>query len=119
MVARGHLLLAWFAVTLTAFAPVLVYAHIHVGANGEIVEHCTGDEPDSADTQHHHPNSNEGRVSHCPYCSGFSASTVFATGVLPRLPPAVTPVVSISAASRTCKACLRPHRATARSSFPC
>ena len=88
MVVRRNLLIAWLAVTLTALAPVFAYTHIHLGANGEIIEHCATDEPADVDPQHEHSNSNKGRVAHCPYCPGFSAGAPLAQGVLP-LPQAV------------------------------
>ena len=53
MVVRRNLYLAWLALTLSVAAPVFAYAHIHVGANGEIIEHCAADEPGDTDAQHH------------------------------------------------------------------
>lgn len=93
MVGRRNLLLAWLAVTLTALAPVFAYAHIRVGANGEIIEHCPTDE--AADTDaHDHSNSNKGTVPHCPYCPGFSAGAALAHDVLPPAKPVVIATAS-------------------------
>jgi hypothetical protein len=106
MVIRRKLYLVWLALTLNTLAPVLAYAHIHVGANGEIIEHCAADEPGGADTdtrdEHsHHSHSGKGTVPHCPYCAGFAAGVSLAySGLGPtlhdevsaspkRLPPAV------------------------------
>jgi hypothetical protein len=97
MVVRPNLLLAWLAVTLTALAPIFAYAHIHVGANGEIIEHCAADEPVDADAQHDHSNSNKGKVPHCPYCPGFNAGAALAHGVLPLAEPVPIAAVSIGA----------------------
>ena len=73
MLGRRKLYLAWLALTLSVMAPVLAYAHIHVDANGEIIEHCAADEPGDTDAQHHPSQSGKGTVPHCPYCSGFAA----------------------------------------------
>ncbi len=78
MMVRRNLYLAWLALTLNALAPVFAYAHIHIGANGEIMEHCAADESDGADTQHHHSQSGKGTVPHCPYCAGFAAGVSLA-----------------------------------------
>ena len=86
MVVRRNLLIAWLAVTLTALAPVFAYAHIHVGAHGEIIEHCAADESADTDAQHDHSNSDKGTIPHCPYCPGFSAGAALAQGVLPFAP---------------------------------
>jgi hypothetical protein len=77
MVVRRHLYLAWLALTLSTLAPVFAYAHLHIGANGEIVEHCAADEPGDTDAQHH-PHSGRGTIAHCPYCPGFSAGVALA-----------------------------------------
>jgi len=83
MVAGRNLFLAWLAVTLTALSPVFAYAHIHVGANGEITEHCAADEPTGdADAQHHDSKPDKGTAPHCPYCPGFSAGAPLAYGGL-------------------------------------
>ena len=80
MVARRNLFLAWLAVTLTALAPVFAYGHIHVGANGELTEHCAADEPGDADGQQHSSKPDKGTAPHCPYCPGFSAAAPLALG---------------------------------------
>jgi hypothetical protein len=82
MIVRRKLYLAWFALALTVAAPVLAYAHVHVGAHGEIIEHCAADEPGDADAQHDHPQSGKGTVPHCPYCAGFAASVALSHGDL-------------------------------------
>jgi hypothetical protein len=108
MVGRRNLLLAWLAVTLTALAPVFAYTHIHVGANGEIIENCAADE--AADTDaHDHSNSNKGMVPHCPYCPGFSAGAALAQDVLPPAQPVVISTASSCApiAARVGRASLR------------
>ena len=97
MVVRRNLLLAWLAVTLTALAPIFAYAHIHVGANGEIIEQCAADEPVDADAQHVHSNSSKGTVPHCPYCPGFCAGAALAHGVLPLAEPVPIARASIGA----------------------
>jgi hypothetical protein len=74
MVVRRYLYVAWVALALGVLAPVLPYAHIHVGANGEIIEHCAAEQLDDADAQHDHSHSGKGTVTHCLYCPGFSAS---------------------------------------------
>ncbi|HTP48167.1 MAG TPA: DUF2946 domain-containing protein [Casimicrobiaceae bacterium] len=83
MAVRRKLYLVWLALTLNALAPVLAYAHIHVGAHGEIIEHCAADEPgdantDTQDEQSHHSPSGKGTVPHCPYCPGFAAGVSLA-----------------------------------------
>ena len=102
MVVRRNLLLAWLAVTLTALAPVFAYAHIHVGAHGEIIEHCAADEPADTDAQHDHSNSNKGTVPHCPYCPGFSAGAALAQGVLPPAQPVAIAAASVGAPLAAC-----------------
>ncbi|HUH93316.1 MAG TPA: DUF2946 family protein [Casimicrobiaceae bacterium] len=103
MVVRRNLYLVWLALTLNALAPVLAYAHIHIGANGEIVEHCAADEPSDADAQGHHSPSGKGTVPHCPYCAGFAAGVSLAYGGFGPSPlaevvaPSVPPPQSISA----------------------
>ncbi len=82
MLVRRKLYLAWLALTLSIMAPVLAYAHIHVGANGEIIEHCAADEPGDADAQHQSSQSGKGTVPHCPYCAGFAACVALAHGSL-------------------------------------
>jgi hypothetical protein len=87
MVIRRKLYLVWLALTLNALAPVFAYAHIHIGANGEIIERCAVDEPGDADTdaqdEHsHHSPSGKGTVPHCPYCAGFAAGVSLAYGGL-------------------------------------
>jgi hypothetical protein len=82
MVVRRKLYLAWLALTLSVVAPVLAYSHIHVGANGEIIEHCAADEPSDTDAQHNPSESGKGTVPHCPYCSGFAAGAALAHGSL-------------------------------------
>jgi len=77
MMVRRHLYLGWLALALSVSAPVFAYSHIHVGANGEIIEHCAADEPGDTDAQHH-SHSGKGTVPHCPYCPGFSAGTALA-----------------------------------------
>lgn len=84
MMVRRNLYLAWLALTLNALAPVFAYAHFHVGANGEIVEHCAADEPGESDAdakdrhKDHHSHSGNGTVAHCPYCAGFAAGASLA-----------------------------------------
>lgn len=78
MMVRRHLYLAWLALTLSALAPIFAYAHIHVGANGEITEHCAADEFGDTDAQHEHSHSGKGAVPHCPYCPGFGAGVALA-----------------------------------------
>lgn len=78
MAVGRNLYLAWFALTLNALAPVIAYAHIHVGANGEIIEHCAADEPGDTDAHHHDSQSGKGTVPHCPYCAGFAAGVSLA-----------------------------------------
>jgi hypothetical protein len=78
MVVCRKLYLAWLALTLSVLAPVLAYAHIHVGANGEVIEHCAADEPSDTDAQDHHSQSGKGTVPHCPYCAGFAAGVSLA-----------------------------------------
>jgi len=86
MVVRRKLYLAWLALTLSVLAPVLAYAHIHVGANGEIIEHCVADEPSDNDAQDHHSQSGKDTVPHCPYCAGFAAGVSLAyDGIGPTL----------------------------------
>lgn len=102
MVTRRNLLLAWLAAMLTALAPVFAYAHIHVGANGEIIEHCAADEPADADAQHDHSNSNKGTAPHCPYCPGFSAGAALAQGVLPPTQPVAIAAASVGAPLALC-----------------
>jgi len=82
MVVRRKLYLAWLALTLSVVAPVFAYAHIHIGANGEIVEHCAADDPGDTDAQQKHSKSSKGAVPHCPYCSGFTAGVALAHGGL-------------------------------------
>ncbi len=96
MVIRRKLYLVWLALTLNALAPILAYAHIHVGAHGEIIEHCAADEPgdantDTQDEHSHHSPSDKGTVPHCPYCAGFAAGLSLAYGGLgPTLPDVVS-----------------------------
>ena len=78
MVVRRNLLLAWLAITLMALAPVFAYAHIHIGANGEIIEDCAADEPVDTDAERDHSDSNKRAAPHCPYCPGFSAGAALA-----------------------------------------
>ncbi len=78
MVVRRKLYLAWLALTLSVVAPVFAYAHIHVGASGEIIEHCAADEPGDSDAQHDHSQTGKGTVPHCPYCAGFAAGVSLA-----------------------------------------
>ena len=86
MVVRRNLYLAWLALTLSVLAPVFAYGHIHVGANGEIIEHCAADEPGDYDAQHEQSKSGKGTVPHCPYCSGFTAGVSLASdGLAPTL----------------------------------
>jgi len=92
MVVRRKLFLAWLALTLNALAPVFAYAHIHIGANGEIVEHCAADEPDDANTHHHDSQSGKGTVPHCPYCAGFAAGVSLSNDGL-----GLSPQVEVSA----------------------
>ena len=83
MVFRRSLCLAWLALTLNALAPALAYAHIHIGAHGEVIEHCAADEPDEpgdADAQDQHSHSSKGTVPHCQYCAGFAAGVSLAFG---------------------------------------
>ena len=101
MLVRRNLVLAWLAVTLTALAPVLAYAHIHVGANGEIVEHCAAEEPGDGDAGHDRPDSDKGTAPHCPYCPGFAAGAAMAWG-------AASPALPVAAAAATVRA---PHAA--------
>ena len=102
-----NLYLAWLALTLNALAPVFAYAHIHVAANGQIIESCAADEPgDSAvghhhshdnDVQHHHSGgagaqhhdsqSGRGTTPHCPYCPGFAAGAPLAYAGVDATPP--------------------------------
>jgi hypothetical protein len=86
MVMRRYLLLAWLAVTLTALAPIVAYTHIHVGANGEIIDSCAADEPADPGL-HDQSDSSKGRVPHCPYCPGFSAGAALNLAVLPPAHP--------------------------------
>jgi len=102
MVVRRNLFLAWLAVTLTALAPVFAYAHIHVGAHGEIIEDCAADEPADTDAQHDHSNSNKGTVPHCPYCPGFSAGAALAQGVLPSTEPVAIDVAPVGVPHKAC-----------------
>ena len=93
-----NLYLAWLALTLNALAPVFAYAHIHVAANGKIIESCAADEPGDSAVQHHHGHDNDvqhhhsddagaqhhdsqsgrGTTPHCPYCPGFAAGAPLA-----------------------------------------
>ncbi len=82
MVVRRNLYLAWLALTLSVAAPVFAYAHIHIGANGEIIEHCAADDLGDTDAQHHPSQPGKGTVPHCPYCSGFAAGVALAHGTL-------------------------------------
>ncbi len=83
MAVGRKLYIIWLALTLNALAPVFAYAHIHIGANGEIIEHCAADEPGDSDAQdehsHHSPSGKE-TVPHCPYCAGFAAGVSLAHG---------------------------------------
>jgi hypothetical protein len=88
MMVRRNLYVAWLALTLNALAPIFAYAHIHIGANGEIIEYCAADEPGDTDTQHQHSQSGKGTVPQCPYCAGFAAGVSLASGGL-RLAPQV------------------------------
>jgi len=75
MLRHRNLWLAWFALALST-SPALAYAHIHLGPNGEIVEHCAADEPDASGDSgapHDHSKSDESTVAHCLYCAGFAA----------------------------------------------
>jgi Protein of unknown function (DUF2946) len=70
---------------LNALAPILAYAHAHVGAHSEIIEYCVADEPGDADTaaqdEHsHHSPPGKGTVPHCPCCAGFAAGLSLAYG---------------------------------------
>jgi hypothetical protein len=85
MAVRRKLYLAWLALALNAAAPVFAYAHIHVGANGEIIEDCAADEPGDTDAQHDHSQSGKGTVPHCPYCPGFAAGVSLSHGSTPTL----------------------------------
>jgi Protein of unknown function (DUF2946) len=78
MTVRRKLYFTWLALTLNALAPVFAYAHIHVGANGEIIEHCAADEPGDTDAEHHNSQSGKDTVPHCPYCVGFAAGASLA-----------------------------------------
>lgn len=78
MVVRRHLYLAWLALALSTLAPVFPYAHIHVAANGEIIEHCAADELGDTDAQDHHSHTGKGVVPHCPFCPGFGAGVALA-----------------------------------------
>jgi hypothetical protein len=78
MVVRRNVYLAWLALTLNALAPVLAYAHIHLGAHGEIIEHCAADEPGDTDEHDHHLHVGKGTVAHCLYCPGFAAGVSLA-----------------------------------------
>lgn len=78
MVVRRNLYLAWLALTLSVLAPVFAYSHIHVGANGEIIEHCAADDLGDTDTQQDQSKSGKGTVPHCLYCSGFAAGVSLA-----------------------------------------
>ena len=100
MVVRRDLLLAWLALTLTALAPVFAYTHIHVGAGGEIIEHCAADEPADTDAPHDHSHSNKGTAPHCPYCPGFTAGAALAQGVLPPAQPVAIAAASVGAPLR-------------------
>jgi hypothetical protein len=95
MVLRRNLPLAWLAVALTALAPVFAYAHIRVGANGEMIEHCAADEPADTGAQHDHSNSNRETTPHCPYCPGFSAGAALAQGALSFADPDAVAAASI------------------------
>jgi len=80
---RRKLWLAWFALTLNNLSPAVAYAHIHIGPNGEIVEHCATDEADGSgdtDALHDHSKSDKGSVAHCPYCPGFAAGAALTQG---------------------------------------
>ncbi len=84
MVVRRHLYLAWLALTLNALAPIFAYAHVMVGASGEVMEHCAVDQAGDGGSSHHHSNSKKDTVPHCPYCPGFSAGAALAQlGIVP------------------------------------
>ena len=88
MVVRRKLYLAWLALTLSIVAPVFAYAHLHIGANGEIIEHCAADDPGDTDAQDHHSQSGKGTIPHCQFCAGFAAGAslaydIFAPTLLP------------------------------------
>lgn len=82
-ILRGKLVVVWMALMLNALAPVFAYAHIHLGANGEILEHCAADESEGSGAHdHHHSHSKVGAVPHCSYCPGFSAGAALAQGAV-------------------------------------
>jgi hypothetical protein len=81
MVVRRKLYLAWLALTFSVVAPVFAYAHIHVGANGEIIEHCAADDFGDTDA-YHHSQSGKGTEPHCLYCAAFAAGVALALGSL-------------------------------------
>ncbi|MEO8755015.1 MAG: DUF2946 domain-containing protein [Casimicrobiaceae bacterium] len=88
MKVRRHLYLAWLALTLNALAPIFAYAHVMVGANGEMMEHCAVGQAGDDGPSHHHSNSDT--VPHCPYCPGFTAGAPlaqFAVGPLQQVVP--------------------------------
>jgi len=68
----------------------LAYAHVHVGANGEITEHCATDDPGNKALNHHHSPPDKGTTPHCPYCPGFSAgATLSFVAPCPTMPGVV------------------------------
>jgi len=72
---------------------VFAYAHIHVGANGEITEHCATDDSGNDARHHHHSPPDKGTTPHCPYCPGFSAgATLSFVAPCPTLPVVVATV---------------------------
>jgi len=102
MAVRRNLLLAWLAVTFTVLAPVFGYAHIHVGAHGEIIEDCAADELADTDAHHDHSHSNKGTAPHCPYCPGFSAGAALAQAVLPPAQPVAIAATSVGVPLAVC-----------------
>jgi Protein of unknown function (DUF2946) len=78
MVVRRTVYLAWLALALNVLAPVLGYAHLHVGPHGEIIDICAADEPGDTGAHHDHSRSDKQRVPHCPYCPGFAAGALLA-----------------------------------------
>jgi hypothetical protein len=97
MLLRRKLVIAWLALVLNALAPVFAYAHINIGASGEIVEYCAAHDAGDTGTHQQQPDTKKGAVAHCPYCPGFSAGAALGQFGRPS-PQSVGPTPLVQAA---------------------